>query len=244
MNFFEEVVFMKTCDYSDGIFAHETSTSCRCGKTAICDANVGMICDGTKCSRQNDCLQTNGLKPNDGGCRCGPTVCSSLSGYFCLLSIETCSIEPMPPCSKTEGLYANSQCMCPESGNKNNLCQDGQYCKNDQCSSEKPICPDNTGYESLDYTCQCQDSICPSGGYCYNGVCLSNQKVDCIGNGIVPNEYAYECYCGDTLTCPPNSYCQTIDGYSCSETYEHVSVKMCNEETVYDNWCMFGRRNM
>ena len=49
---------MKTCDYSDGIFAHETSTSCRCGKTAICDANVGMICDGTKCSRQNDCLQT------------------------------------------------------------------------------------------------------------------------------------------------------------------------------------------
>ena len=235
VNFFEEVVFMKTCDYSDGIFAHETSTSCRCGKTAICDANVGMICDGTKCSRQNDCLQTNGLKPNDGGCRCGPTVCSSLSGYFCLLSIETCSIEPMPPCSKTEGLYANSQCMCPESGNKNNLCQDGQYCKNDQCSSEKPICPDNTGYESLDYTCQCQDSICPSGGYCYNGVCLSNQKVDCIGNGIVPNEYAYECYCGDTLTCPPNSYCQTIDGYSCSETYEHVSVKMCNEETVYDN---------
>jgi hypothetical protein len=54
VNFFEEVVFMKTCDYSDGIFAHETSTSCRCGKTAICDANVGMICDGTKCSRQND----------------------------------------------------------------------------------------------------------------------------------------------------------------------------------------------
>ena len=76
-----------------GFRAHESSDKCRCGKTAICDKNVGMICDGTKCRKQENCVKTDGLTRNEGGCRCGSNVCSRISGYYCLKYLEKCSTQ-------------------------------------------------------------------------------------------------------------------------------------------------------
>ena len=115
--FFEEVVYIKKCSHTDGITAHEDSSSCRCGETAICDAAVGMICDGQKCSKQEECAITNGVQPNDGGCRCGTTICSSKTGYFCSTDVQQCSKNPMSECLLPDGgeplgLYYNEQCVC------------------------------------------------------------------------------------------------------------------------------------
>ena len=238
VNFFEDVVFMKICDHTDGVLAHETSFSCRCGETAICDANVGMICDGEKCNKQDDCSNNEGLQPNGKGCRCGGTVCSSLSGYFCLLNLEQCSKDPMGPCENTDGLYINEQCTCtPEE-----LCSKGQYCRDNQCSSIEPVCPDTTGRQKLNYKCKCGQSqtVCPADTYCYNGQCLSDARIDCIGDGITPNTNSYDCFCGPSKTCRPNEYCQSIIGHSCSTSERHIldngdEIRICDNNQVIDN---------
>jgi hypothetical protein len=104
------------------------------------------------------------------------------------------------------------------------------------------------------WRCVCSRENCQENEYCYAGQCLEREKVECIGDGITPNQNEYDCHCGPTALCSYGQYCQEILGMAtCSDTYMHTirysltsqskTIRICNDNEVVDGCVCSDEQN-
>jgi hypothetical protein len=209
----------KTNFYNDTMLSEQTCVGTFCSESQI------YVAFGTK---ENNCAEINGKRPNLDDCICGVEECDSDKRYCYNKRCYSLPVDKIyvsshvPSCDSQDGEYESSlpYCRCGDSICNN---ETGILCNNGKCGAQEltNVCQNTFVNES----CACGSALCQANTLCYPSVSVCTRLRSLISDvpQCAEGQNDMQCQCRENI-CRADEYCRFGKCYA-TDFYQICGVK-------------------